>query len=118
MDAENDEYKCYSMLIHTAGKINDHIEDKKIVDKVIEHLNDPVGTGLKLNKSSRMKLKTLPRSNKREAILQFILKNIGKIRLPLLIIRMIARMSIERVTPRRFYLPCNWRQYCFQRANF
>ena len=34
------------MLIHTAGKINDHIEDKKIVDKVIEHLNDPVGTSL------------------------------------------------------------------------
>ncbi len=79
LDAENDEYKCYSMLIHTAGKINDHIEDKKIVDKVIEHLNDPLGTGLKLTESLMKEAQKLyPDQNKREAILQFVLKNIGK----------------------------------------
>ena len=71
--------QCFSMLIHTAGKMNDHLEDKKIVDKTLELLSDPRGNGYKLLENLIDEAKKLfPDNSYREKIIPFILKNIER----------------------------------------
>ena len=41
------------MLIHTTGKVNDHIEDQKIVNKVFEQLLDYKGIGKNIRKTTQ-----------------------------------------------------------------
>lgn len=35
-----DDPSAYSMLIHTSGKVNDHVEDKKTIDNFLHHLSN------------------------------------------------------------------------------
>ena len=71
--------KCFSMLIHTAGKMNDHLEDKKIVDKTIELLSDPSDKGYKLLENLVDEAKKLyPDNSYREKVIPYILKNIER----------------------------------------
>ncbi len=71
--------QCFSMLIHTAGKMNDHLEDKKIVDKTFELLSDPRGNGYKLLENLIDEARKLfPDNSYREKIIPFILKNIER----------------------------------------
>ena len=35
------EFEAFSMLVHTSGKVNDHVEDKRTIDKFLHHLSDP-----------------------------------------------------------------------------
>lgn len=35
------ESEAFSMLVHTSGKVNDHVEDKRTIDKFLHHLSDP-----------------------------------------------------------------------------
>ena len=70
---------CYSMLIHTAGKINDHLEDKKIVDKTIELLTEYKTLGKKLLSELIDEAKKIVEDeNLRREVVSFILQNIGK----------------------------------------
>lgn len=79
LSSVNQEPKCFSMLIHTAGKMNDHLEDKKIVDKTIELLSDPSDKGYKLLENLVDEAKKLyPDNSYREKIIPFILKNIER----------------------------------------
>ena len=73
------EPKCFSMLIHTAGRMYDHLEDKKIVDKTIELLSDPNDKGYRLLESLVEEAKKLyPDNDYRQKIIPFILKNIER----------------------------------------
>ena len=79
MNSMNTGTQCFSMLIHTAGKMNDHLEDKKIVDKTIELLSDPSDKGYKLLESLVDEAKKLyPDNSYRERIIPYILKNIER----------------------------------------
>ncbi len=37
----NNEPDAYSMLVHTSGKVNDHVEDKRTIDNFLHHLSNP-----------------------------------------------------------------------------
>lgn len=69
----------YSMLIHTTGKVNDHIEDQKIVNKVFEQLLDYKGIGKKiLERLLKIAEGLIQDSELRTKIIKFIITNIGK----------------------------------------
>ncbi len=70
---------CYSMLIHTAGKINDHLTDKKIVEKTIENLIDYENSGRELlSDLFEEAKKIIEDSDTRRKVVGYILQNIGK----------------------------------------
>lgn len=80
---KNSETTAYSMLIHTAGKTNDHIKDNQDVQKIIQVLSD--SQHKKINQYADELLKianelvTLHRSDlTSDDLVLYVLKNIGR----------------------------------------
>ena len=76
---ESQDIVPYSMLIHTAGKTLDHVEDKKNVDKVVSHLLDPAGVGQRMTEELiNVAEGMFPNEEERLAVVGFLLRYIGK----------------------------------------
>jgi len=84
LSSKYDYGKNFSMLIHTAGKTNDHIEDEKLVNKVIRSFNIEGGVDSKNEKAINNLLKEAKKivtntdeTVSAEKIVIFVLKNIS-----------------------------------------
>lgn len=101
----NDETKgSYSMLIHTAGRVNDHDIDKSTVDKAIYHLKNPTGIGRRLTEKMLEEAgKLFPEENISSKVIGFLLTNVGKSKVLIINSRQ-DRDNVERAcTPKNLY---------------
>ena len=79
LDKNNGDYECYSMLVHTAGRVDDHKKDKKTLEKVLEHFCDPAGIGKAFSARLFKEAKRIyPETVVYTKVLGFIIGNIGK----------------------------------------